>query len=175
MSIADLNVKIPSLNSAAVNEAKMRWDNIAKPVGSLGLLEDVVIKLAGISGNADVRMEKRAVVVLCADNGVLAQGVAQTPGEITAVMSGFIAQHRSSVGIMARQAHADVITVDMGMTSRVKEENLLDRRIGDGTMDMTVGPAMTRAQAEKAITTGIELVRDLKAKGYQILATGEMM
>jgi len=174
MDFQTLNDSIKPLDEAAIKAAQARWDSIAKPVGSLGLLESVVCSLAGIQRTADVRIDRRAAVVLCADNGVVAQGVASTPQEITAVMADFIAQGRSTVGIMARQAHADVIAVDIGMCRRAGAPRMLDRHVADGTADMTKGPAMSRAQAEQAIQTGIELVRDCRANGYQILATGEM-
>ena len=165
---------IKRLDEAAMDNARARWDSIAKPVGSLGVLEGLVVKLAGIAASTDIRPDKRAVIVMCADNGVLAQGVAQTPGEITAVMAGFIAAGRSAVCIMAKRANADIIAVDMGMFNRILEKGILDRHIANGTSDMTQGPAMTKEQAQKAIQAGIELVGDCKAKGYQILATGEM-
>jgi len=165
---------IKDLDIAAMEKAKARWDNIAKPVGSLGAFEDIVVKLAGITGSADVNLDKKAVIVMCADNGVLAQGVAQTPGGITAVMAGFIADKRSSVCIMARKANADIIPVDIGMFTRISNKNILDHHIADGTNDFTQGPAMTKEQAQKAIQIGIELVKDCKEKGYKIIATGEM-
>lgn len=174
MDFTEINGSIAPLDALAMDNARGRWNNIAKPVGSLGQLEDTVVKLAGITGTADVRIDKRAVLVLCSDNGILAQGVAQTPGEITAVMAGFIAQGRSAVGCMAKTVHADVIAVDMGMFRRVDEGGLLDRRVSDGTKDFSTGPAMTKEQAMKAIQTGIDLVRNCKAQGYQIIATGEM-
>ena len=121
MDFQQLNKEIRPLDQQSMKEAKERWDYTAKPVGSLGILEDIIIRLAGISGKAYPAIDKRAVIVLCADNGVLAQGVAMTPPEITAVMTGFIAQHRSAVCIMAKQSNTDIITVDMGMFSRVKK------------------------------------------------------
>jgi nicotinate-nucleotide--dimethylbenzimidazole phosphoribosyltransferase len=154
--------------------ARDKWNNIAKPIGSLGNFEDIVVKLSGIYGSTNFNIDKRALIVMCADNGVLAQGVAQTPGEITAVMSGFIAGGRSSVSIMAKHSHTDVIAVDMGMFKALYNNNILDRRIASGTADFTKEPAMTRDQAEKAIQTGIEIVRQCKEQGYKILATGEM-
>ena len=174
MDFTALNHQMPPLDAAAMRAAQTRWNSIAKPVGSLGKLEETVVKLAGIQGTASPAVSRRAVLVLCADNGVLKQGVASTPGEITAVMAGFIAEKRSSVCVMARLANADVIPVDMGMFRRVDAPGLLERRIAAGTADMTEGPAMTRAQAIKAIETGIELVKDCKARGYHLLATGEM-
>lgn len=174
MDFKALENSIKPLDKAAVEAAQARWNGIAKPVGSLGRLERMVCALAGIQRTPDVRIDRRAVLVFCADNGVVAQGVASTPQEITAVMAGFIAQGRSTVGIMAKQAHADVIAVDIGMCRRVDLPNILDRHVADGTADMAGGPAMSRAQAEQAIRTGIDLARDCKTNGYQILATGEM-
>ena len=174
MDFDKLNANIAPLNEKAMAEAKARWDYTAKPVGSLGELENIVTKLAGISGEAYPSIEKRAVIVLCADNGVTAKGVAMTPPEVTAIMTGFIARHRSAVCIMAQQANAEIITVDMGMFSRIEEKDLLDRRIADGTKDFTEGPAMTRLQALQAIQVGIDLVENCQKQGFRILATGEM-
>lgn len=163
-----------ALDQTAMAACRAHWDNIAKPLGSLGLLEDMVARLAGIQGRPEVRIDKRALLVMCADNGVLAQGVAQTPGEITAVMAAVIAAGRSSVCIMADRAGAQVHTVDMGMFQALPHAGLLDRRIAAGTKDMTQGPAMSREEAQKAILAGVDLVADMKAQGYQILLTGEM-
>lgn len=163
-----------ALDQTAMAACRAHWDNIAKPLGSLGLLEDMVARLAGIQGRPEVRIDKRALLVMCADNGVLAQGVAQTPGEITAVMAAVIAAGRSSVCIMADRARAQVHTVDMGMFQALPHAGLLDRRIAAGTKDMTQGPAMSREEAQKAILAGVDLVADMKAQGYQILLTGEM-
>lgn len=162
------------LDQEAMAASRMHWDNIAKPLGSLGLLEDMIVKIAGIQGRPDVRIDKRAVLVMCADNGVLAQGVAQTPGEITAVMARVIAAGRSSVCIMGDRAGADIVTVDMGMFKPLPEAGLLDRRIAAGTKDMTQGPAMSRQEAQRAILAGVDLVADKKAQGYDLLLTGEM-
>ncbi len=174
MNLDLLYREIPTFDDGAAAEAEARWNSIAKPVGSLGLLERAVVLLAGVQGTNRPAIDKRAVLVLCADNGVTAQGVASTPPDITAVMAGFIAQKRSSVCIMAKCAGAESIAVDMGMFRRINEPALLERRIADGTADMTLGPAMTREQALRAIEIGIELVRSCKEQGIQILATGEM-
>jgi len=145
MDFTILNKQIPPPDSEAATRALARWNNIAKPTGSLGQLEDMVVRLAALRSDEDVRLEKRAVLVLCADNGVVAQGIAQTPPEITATMAEFIARGRSSVCCMARMAR-----------------------------DISLGAAMTKEQANQAIQEGIDLVRCCKNQGYQILATGEM-
>lgn len=174
MDFEAINSRIAPLDGEALNRAAARWNSIAKPVGSLGLLEQTVTAIAGMTGH-EPRIDRRAVLVLCADNGVVAEGVAGTPADITAVMAGFIAARRSSVCIMANRANADVIAVDMGMFRRADaEEGLLDRRVADGTRNMAAEPAMTRQQALQAIGAGIDLAADCKQKGYEILATGEM-
>ena len=174
MNLNELRREIAAFDQTAAEQAAARWNTLAKPVGSLGLLERAVITLAGVQATSTPEIGKRAVLVLCADNGVTAQGVASTPPEITAVMAGFIANKRSSVCIMAKQAGADSIAVDLGMFRRVDAPGLIDKHIADGTADMTLGSAMTREQALQAIETGIELVKSCKAQGYDILATGEM-
>lgn len=174
MELELLVKSVPLFDEEAAKKAQLRWDSLAKPVGSLGLLERAVVALAGAQGTEFPKIDRRAVLVLCADNGVTAQGVASTPPEITAVMAKFIAQKRSSVCIMAKRAGAESIAVDMGMFRRVNEPGLLERRIGDGTKDITRGPAMTREQAFQAIETGVELAKSCHKQGYQILATGEM-
>lgn len=171
MDFNEWNAAVKPLDEQAMRQARSRWDSIAKPVGSLGWLEEIIVRLAGMRGQEPC-IDKRAVLVLCADNGVTAQGVAATPADITAVMAGFIAQKRSSVCIIAQQARADVVAVDMGMFRRV--DGLLDRRVADGSGDISIGPAMTRQQATEAIEAGIALARDYREQGYDIIATGEM-
>ena len=115
---------------AARAEAHRRWAAVAKPLGSLGLLEAAVEDAAALGQSAEVRFDTRAVLVLCADNGVVRQGVSQVDSTVTAVAARSIAAGRSSVGQMAALAHCDVITVDMGMQKPVSGAGLLERRIG---------------------------------------------
>ena len=152
--------------------AKRRWDSIAKPLGSLGALERLVMDVAALTGDPNVDISRRVVVVCCADNGVVAEGVSQTGQEVTARMAGEMVRMHSSVCKMAKVAHADVIPVDLGMIRRV--EGVLDRHIMDGTQDMARRPAMTREQALQAVSVGVDLVKELKEQGYGILVSGEM-
>ena len=174
MDFEKLNSHIEPLCMESMQAASAKWNNVAKPLGSLGRFEETVTQIAGILKTPEARADKKGLLVLCGDNGVLTQGVAMTPGEVTAIMAEFIATGRSSVCRMAEIAGADVIAVDMGMFHRVNAEQLIDRRVSDGTNDFTLGAAMTREQALQAVNTGIELVRDCADRGYKILATGEM-
>ena len=157
-----------------MDEARKRWDSLAKPLGSLGLLEDVVVKIATLTGNADVRLNSRALLVLCADNGVAAQGVTQTDSSVTAAVARALGAGESTVCHMARVANCRVIPVDMGILDFPGGSGVLDRQVRNGTADITQGPAMTREECLRAIEIGMELVREQKAAGADILATGEM-
>ncbi len=172
MSLSDQIKKILPPDEAAMREARDRWNGIAKPIGSLGLLEDAVTQIAGLTGSAKVRLGKRAVLVMCADNGVVAEGVTQTGQEVTALVAGNMVKHDSSVCRMAQVAHAEVYPIDMGMIAPAP--GVRDEHILRGTGNIAVGPAMTREEAARAVEKGIELVGELKAKGYSIIATGEM-
>lgn len=172
MDFSQLNDQIPAFDQAAAKQAKNNWDAIAKPLGSLGILEDDIIQIAGLTGNPQVCLDKRGVLVMCADNGVVEEGVTQTGQEVTAIVASNIAHMDTSVCNMARVAGADVTAIDMGCATPA--EGALDRRIAPQTNNFTKGPAMTRAQAEQGLTTGIELVKEYKDRGYQLLATGEM-
>ncbi len=174
MDFLKLNDKIPQFDDTAAQASKTRWDGIAKPLGSLGLLETSVIRIAGITGSANVNLTRRGVIVLCADNGVVCEGISQSGSEVTKIVAENLTRRQTSVCRMAKTTNADVIPVDMGMASRLDNILLVDRHIADGTKNIAAGPAMTRPQAVKAIKAGIELVESCREQGYDILATGEM-
>lgn len=174
MYFEELNKKIRMPDQDVISRAEAKWRSRAIPLGSLGLLEKAVVKIAGLTGNTNVSISKRAVLVMCADNGVVSEGVTQCGSEVTSLVAGNIAKGNSSVCRMADVAHAEVFPVDIGMIAQVDLPEILDRRIAAGTGNIAVGPAMTREQAVQAIEVGIELVRTQKEKGYSMLATGEM-
>ena len=166
--------RIEPLDEGALKAARDKWNAVAKPIGSLGQLELMVEKIAGLTGSIDVDISKRAVMVLCADNGVVAQGVTQSEPEITTVIAGSVARGISSVCRMAQTVNADAVSVDMGMMTPSDVPGVIDRCIARGTGDISLGPAMSREQALTAIKIGVDLVAQMKADGYKILATGEM-
>ena len=174
MNLREVVEKIGPEDQGAREEAHRRWSACAKPLGGLGFLETVVENVAALTGIAAVDFSHRALLVLCADNGVVAQGVTQSPSSVTAAVAGNLAAGRSSVCMMAKVARCRVVPVDMGILDFSGLPGLLDRRMGNGTQDISVGPAMTRRQAEQAVLTGIELVREQQEQGCRLLATGEM-
>lgn len=168
------NIKIQEPCLEAYKNAQMHWDGIAKPLDGLGVFEDIIKKIAGITGNADVIIDKKAVVVMCADNGIIEEGVSQSGHEVTTIVSANIAKGIASVCRMACVAGADVIPVDIGIKDNINEEGLLKRKVSNGTANFAKEPAMTSDELLQAIQTGIGITRDLKDKGYKIIATGEM-
>ena len=172
MTLEEAIAKIKPLDHNAMEIAQKRWDSIAKPLHSLGKLETLLIQIAGITGNAEVDLSRRGLIVMCADNGVVKEGVTQTGQEVTAIVAENFLKYDTSVGVMCKQNHAEIFPVDMGMVTDTKVR--IDHKIAYGTQNMTKGPAMTREQAVKGLEAGIDMVRELNDKGYRILATGEM-
>lgn len=174
MTLEEVIDSITPADQNAAAQAKVRWDSIAKPLGSLGALESAVIRMAAIAGTPDVDISRRAVVVMCADNGVVAQGVTQTGQEVTAIVAENMSSGDTSVCAMSRHAGAEVVPVDIGVAATLHGGRILQKNIRRGTADFTQGPAMTREEAERAVLTGVEIARELCAGGVRLLGTGEM-
>jgi len=171
MNLERMLQSIQTADETAYNACVARFNAVAKPVGSLGRLEELLERIAAITGSSVIDVGKKCVLVFCADNGVLAQGVAQSTSDVTTAIGCSLAAGTASVCVMARACGADVFPVDMGMKEPV--EGLLDRSLARGTADISCGSAMSRSMAEQAILTGIELVGQRKAEGYRVIATGE--
>lgn len=174
MSLDETLRAIVPADAAAAQAAQERWNAIAKPLNGLGLLEKGVVRLAGIQGTAEVDISKRAVVVMCADNGVVAEGVTQTDQEVTAIVTENMDKGLSSVCCMARVARADMVPVDIGVYRPVTGQKLLQKCVRRGTGNMTREPAMSREETVRAIEAGIETAEALAEQGYKLLCTGEM-
>ena len=174
MTLEEVIQGIVPADQEAMGRAKARWDSIAKPLGSLGALEDAVIRIAGMTGSPDVDISKRAVVVMCADNGVVAEGVTQTGQEVTAIVAENMSTGDTSVCAMSRAAGAEVVPVDIGTAVPVTGARIRQKCVRRGTANMTQGPAMSREEAVQAILAGVEIARELRGQGVKLLATGEM-
>ena len=172
--LKNLLESVPTPDEAARALARRRWDGLAKPLGSLGLLEDLIVKIAALRGSADFTLDRRTLLVFCADNGVVAQGVSQCGSEVTARVAAALAEGRSTVSPMARTANCRVIPVDAGILDFPGHPGVLDRRAANGTGDISLGPAMTREACLRAILSGAALARELAADGTQLLLVGEM-
>lgn len=167
-------LKIEPLDTHAMGRARARLDGIAKPIDGLGQFEKMLVQIAGVQGTADIAAERRAVLVMCADNGIVAEGVTQTSDEVTAAVCENMGRGRSSVNRMAATCGTDVLVTDIGVRRRIAGENVRNRKIRPGTLNFAEGPAMTEQEALAALEEGAAWVRECRDRGYQILGTGEM-
>ena len=166
-------------------KARERQAQLAKPPGSLGGLEDISVRIAGITGKVKNNIEKSCVVVLCADNGVVEEGVASTPQSVTMAQTVNFTRRLTGVGALAVSFGSELLIVDMGIKDHIPQElyddiplrdthKIINRRIRPSTYNLARGPAMTREEAVRCIMTGIEMADAVASGGYDILGAGEM-
>ena len=166
--------KISPADKSTYIKSGEKWDSVAKPLGSFGQLETLIQQISAIQGSEDVHIDKRTVVVFCADHGVVKEGVTQTDSSVTAICAYDIADGSSNVNAIADSCSADVLAVDIGMLTDVEHPKLLRRKVAYGTKNIAEGPAMTLEEAQKAIIVGMDIVKELKEQGIKLLLTGEM-
>lgn len=171
MRLEETLTKIKPASKEAMKRSLDHWHQIAMPLNSLGRLQDTVVRIAGMTGSEKVDLKKKALVVMCADNGVVEEGVTQTGQEVTLIVAENFLHKRSTASIFSRQAGVDVFPVDIGIAV---DSNIINHKIAYGTKNMVKEPAMTREEAVRALEVGISMVEELKEKGYGIIATGEM-
>lgn len=161
-------------DSEAMERARQRWNSIAKPLGSMGLLEEAVVKISGMTSSENVSLDRRCIVAMCADNGVVCENVTQSDSSVTRIVAKTMAEGSSNINLMARTFGADVFAIDIGIDGEIHLPGLINRKISNGTQNITKGWAMSLTQAERAVCTGIDIVRDLCERNYKIIVTGEM-
>ncbi len=174
MKLEDLIEQIPCVDQGAVERAAKRQKNLIKPPGSLGVLEKISIRIAGIQGKEKPELKKKAVVVFAADHGVVEEGVSAFSQEVTSQMVKNFCAGTAAINIISKCVGADVYVVDVGVAQEIDDSQVIKRKIRRGTRNFTQGPAMTRGEAIQAILVGAEVVEDLFEKGYQMFAPGDM-
>jgi nicotinate-nucleotide--dimethylbenzimidazole phosphoribosyltransferase len=164
------------VDEAAMAAAREHHDRLTKPRGALGYLEDLGVRLCGISGTVPPPVPAPAVVaVFAGDHGVVAQGVTPWPSEVTRQMVANFCAGGAAINVLARQAGARVVVVDIGVAGDLEPAPaLLARKVRGGTGDIAVEPAMTRDEAGAALDVGVEVARRLIADGARCLLTGDM-
>lgn len=163
--------KIQPLDAAAMEAARRRQAELAKPPGSLGRLEDLSIQVAGITGRVHNPMEKKHLLVFAADNGVVEEGVSSTPQSVTLSQTINLTREKTGAATLCAHFGCGITVCDVGVNADIREPKVLNRKIAYGTRNIAKGPAMTRRQAIQAIATGAELAADTPA---DILGVGEM-
>ena len=182
--------KVGRADEEAMKEARNRQDYLAKPPGSLGGLEDISVKIAGITGRPygnDV--SRQAIAIMSADNGVVEEGVASAPQSVTLMQTINFTRRITGVSSMAKYFGIDILVTDVGVAMEIPEELYTDsmltedgkitrlivnRRIADGTANLAKGPAMTREQALTALNVGLDAAEAFKKAGVQLMGIGEM-
>lgn len=154
--------------------AQRRWDGIAKPLGSLGVFEEDLVRIAAIRSTPDFSLDGRTLLVFCADHGVVARGVSQCGSEVTARVAVALAEGRSSVSPLAVRAGCRVVPVDVGMLDFPGHPGVRNLRVRNATDDLSRGPAMRREDCLLAMECGAFLAEEGAGKGTNLFAVGEM-
>jgi nicotinate-nucleotide--dimethylbenzimidazole phosphoribosyltransferase len=166
---------IPPYDHAAAEQARMRQDQLTKPQGALGLLEELSIRLAGMTGKVRPCFLRKGVIIMAGDHGVAMEGVSAYPPEVTPQMVLNFLHGGAAINVLARQANAKVMVVDIGVNYEFEAvPGLLQRKIAHGTRNMISGPAMTAAEVEQAVQVGLDVVAWEIGSGLDLVATGEM-
>ena len=163
--------RIPQPDAVAMDKARQRQAQLAKPPGSLGRLEELSIQLAGITGQVHNTIERKHLLVFAADNGVVVQGVSSAPQSVTLQQTVNLTRAKTGASVLAKHFGCGITVCDVGVNADIRDSAVLNRKIAYGTADITNGPAMTREQALQAIRTGYELADQTEA---DVLGVGEM-
>lgn len=174
MNLQETLNRIGEIDREAMAQTQARLDSLTKPPGSLGVLEEIALKLAGITGNPMPTIGDRAVIVMAGDHGVVQEGVSAFPQEVTPQMVLNFLAGGAAVNVLARCSGARVVCVDIGVAAEVSHPELIVKKVRAGTNNMAKGPAMTRTEAIQAIETGIAMAEEQVKKGCTLLATGDM-
>ncbi|GCE45791.1 nicotinate-nucleotide-dimethylbenzimidazole phosphoribosyltransferase [Thermosporothrix hazakensis] len=165
---------ITPLDRAAMEQARQRQQQLTKPAGSLGRLEEIAIRIAGMQQTPVPRINHKAVIVMAGDHGVTREGVSAYPAAVTPQMVLNFLQGGAAINALARQANVQMIIVDVGVAAELSHPGLLSRKVAYGTANMAQGPAMTPEQMMQALLVGIETAHATIAQGADLLAIGEM-
>src|SRR6266567_6796726 len=165
---------IQPLDVEAMEQARVRQQQLTKPAGSLGRLEELAIQVAGIRQNPVPVIKRKAVIVMAGDHGVTSEGVSAYPSVVTSQMVHNFLRGGAAINALARHAGASVIVVDVGVDAEIQHPDLLSRKVASGTANMAAGPAMTREQMLEAIQVGSGVLDTLVGQGIAMVATGDM-
>src|SRR5438477_10118858 len=155
--ILDRVASVTPLDTAAMELASARQQQLTKPAGSLGRLEDIAIHIAGITKQPLPRIQRKAVIIMAGDHGVTSEGVSAYPAAVTAQMVHNFLQGGAAINALAQYVGAKVIVVDVGVATEITHPDLLSRKVAFGTANMVLEPAMTRAQMLAAIQGGMDV------------------
>src|SRR5215471_372113 len=152
--ILDRIFSVTPLDTVVMEQARFRQQQLTKPAGSLGRLEDIAVHMAGITRQPLPNIKQKAVIVMAADHGVAREGVSAYPSDVTAQMVHNFLRGGAAINALARSAGARVIVVDVGVAAELSDPELVSRKVAPGTANMVLGQAMTETQMLEAINVG---------------------
>lgn len=165
---------IEDLNEDAMELSRVHCDNLIKPLSSLGVLEEIGIRLSGITGKIKNKTDRPAVIVMCADNGVYEEGVALTPQNVSALQTINTVRGKSGVAVLAQRAGADVLVYDVGLCADTVHPGIINKKVRYGAGNIAKEDAFSVDEALNTICAGIEAVNELNAKGINLIGAGEI-
>ena len=171
MELRKLFGSVSPLDEAAMDAARRRQAQLAKPPGSLGRLEELSIQLAGITGNVHNQIKKKHLLVFAADNGVVSEGVSSAPQSVTLQQTINLTRAKTGASTLCKHFGCDITVCDVGVNANIKDTKVLNRKIAYGTQNIAQGPAMTREQAVQAMMIGVDLAKETEA---DVVGIGEM-
>jgi len=167
--------KIKPLDEAVMEKTQRRLDELTKPQGSLGMLETIAKQIAGITGQVIPELPKKAAILMAGDHGIVKEGVAPYPQEVTAQMVLNFVNGGAAMSVLTRHENAKLYVVDIGVATDLPDvPNIIKRKVAYGTKNMAEGPAMTEEEAIRAIEVGIEITEEAISEGAGLIAIGEM-
>ncbi|SFD02196.1 nicotinate-nucleotide--dimethylbenzimidazole phosphoribosyltransferase [Clostridium uliginosum] len=166
--------QIEDINNEIVVKANERMNSLAKPLNSLGKLEQMAVKLSGITGEIKNTLDKRAIIIMCSDNGVVEEGIASAPQYVTLAQTINFTKGLTGVAVIAKANNTDLKVIDIGINSDFEHPLVLNKKIRKSTNNIAKENAMTYDEAINGILIGIEAVKNAKEEGYKILGVGEM-
>ena len=174
MTLSDALSRICPGNIQTAQAARQRFSDLAILPGSLGLLEDTVVRLAALQGSTQPLSSPKRTVIFCADNGVTAEGVTPSPSYMTAAQAVNFARGGGVINVFSRRAEAPVLVVDVGIAVPYWEPRIRAAFVRKGTDNIVRGPAMTREECLHTLETGISLAAEAAADGIRVAIPGEM-
>lgn len=166
--------QILEVNQVVAKEAEEYLDGLTKPVGSLGKMEDIFIKLSRIQQTKNIQIDKKVVIIACSDNGIYEEGISECPQSVTATVTQNFTRNITGINRLSVFNGSDIYIVDVGVKGQLDHPMIHNKKIRESTHNMVEEPAMTREEAIRAINVGIEAVEDLVKQGYSVFGTGEM-
>lgn len=167
-----LKIGKPDISIAQV--VQDNWDRVAKPIDGLGAFEKLTARIGAILGDPELHIGKKAVLVMCGDNGIVAEGVSQSGQEVSSIVTRFMGENKTSVGKMAKINGVDVIVTDIGLAGDEEFPGVRNCKIRKGTRNFRREPAMTEDEVLAGIQVGMDTVKLAMEREYRLLGTGEM-